>query len=47
MLYVIKFIVDLDKNFVIECDLKYCLGIFNYLDLVDEFKKYLYEILMN
>lgn len=28
-------------------DLKYCLGIPYYLDLVDEFTRHLYEILMN
>lgn len=47
MPHVIKFTADLDKNFVTVRDLKYCLGTPNYLDLVDEFKKHLYEILMN
>lgn len=47
MPHVIKFTADLDKNFVTERDLKYCLGTPNYLDLVDEFKKHLYDILMN
>ena len=47
MPHVIKFTADLDKNFITTGDLKYCLGIPNYLDLVDEFTRHLYEILMN